>query len=173
MQVCRCAFLHFTWAAVFARIACMYASVHRCLCNYAFIIVYLSARLSVARSAHLWVDLPIYISIDLCMYACTHVCVCVYYVCVCLYMRMRMRMYVCVYIARKEARKHKHVRLQVCFTTTYYNKAPGLCPKSNRPFAEQLSPATHVCTEHPAVVVYMYGGTSIIIANIRFKYMPR
>ena len=105
------------------------------------------------------------------MYTC--VCVRILCVCVCLYMRMRMRMYVCVYIARKEARKHKHVRLQVCFTTTYYNKAPGLCPKSNRPFAEQLSPATHVCTEHPAVVVYMYGGTSIIIANIRFKYMPR
>ena len=103
MQVCRCAVLHVTWAAVFARIACMYASVHRCLCNYAFIIVYLSARLSVARSAHLWVDLPIYISIDLCMYACTHVCVCVYYVCVLVYAYAYA--YVCVRIYSEEGSK--------------------------------------------------------------------
>lgn len=116
MQVCRCAVLHVTWAAVFARIACMYASVHRCLCNYAFIYL----------RVYPWLDLLIfgstyqstYRSIYVCMHV--HMCVCVRIlcVCVCLYMRMRMRMYVCVYIARKEARKHKHVRLQVCFTTT-------------------------------------------------------
>lgn len=65
---------------------------------------------SLGRPTNLHIDRSMYV----CMYTC--VCVCVYYVCVCLYMRMRM--YVCVYIARKEARKHKHVRLQVCFTTT-------------------------------------------------------
>ena len=114
MQVCRCAVLHVTWAAVFARIACMYASVHRCLCNYAFIYL----------RVYPWLDLLIfgstyqstYRSIYVCMHV--HMCVCAYIMCVCLYMRMRMRMYVCVYIARKEARKHKHVRLQVCFATT-------------------------------------------------------